>query len=231
MATALTAGARHDDSRIGVIREWRGECHRRVTGVAVDGNARMTRRIGIACGTDRDGAVVAGRAASSDTRVIERSVRIESDETRSRVAIAAFLRGDGVTRRFAGGGDAIVTTAARAENFVVIDKAFDVETQGVVAGLTLIARRHVGARLDLKAWIGIRGVARIALDRQSAVKTVCRNVGIGRRIGSQGGVVERHYQGHRACARLAIGADDELHCVRTRLVGHERWVGGVFIRQ
>lgn len=71
--------------------------------------------------------------------MIERSVSIQRQETRRRVAIATFLRGGNVMVRFSGGNDAIVTTAACSEYFGVIDKTFDVEPYRVVAGLTHIA--------------------------------------------------------------------------------------------
>lgn len=76
MAAALTAGARHDNLGIGVIRKRSRECRRGMTRVAFRGNAWVPRRTGIARGTNRDRAVVAGRAAASDTGVIERSVGI-----------------------------------------------------------------------------------------------------------------------------------------------------------
>ena len=76
MATALTAGTRHDDLRIGVIQKRRRECRCGVTGVAFHGNAGVPRRIGIARGTNGDGAVMTGGTASGDTGVVERSVGI-----------------------------------------------------------------------------------------------------------------------------------------------------------
>ncbi len=127
MATCLTASARHDDLRIGVIRKRSRESRCRVTGITFHGNVWMARRTGIGNGADRDSAVVTGGATSRDTRVIERPVRVELHEAASRVAIAAFLRRDEVILRFASGDDAIVTSAAVAEDFAVIDEAGDVE--------------------------------------------------------------------------------------------------------
>ena len=76
MAACLAASARYDYFCIGVIRERSLESHRRVTGITFNGNTWMSRRAEIRRSADRDSAVVAGRAASSDTGVIESSVRI-----------------------------------------------------------------------------------------------------------------------------------------------------------
>lgn len=77
VASALTARSRHDDLRIGVIRKRCRECRRGVAGVALHRDAWVPRRIGVAGGTDCDGAVVTRRAAASDTGVVERPVGIE----------------------------------------------------------------------------------------------------------------------------------------------------------
>ena len=127
MAARLTASARYDDLCIGVIRERSLESRRRVTGITFNGNTWMPAWARIGSSADRDGAVVAGRAASSDAGVIEGSVRIELHETGSRVAIATLLGRNEVVRRFAGGDDAVMTSAANAEYFSVIDEARDVE--------------------------------------------------------------------------------------------------------
>lgn len=81
------------------------------------------------------------------------------------MAVAAFLRGDHVLRRFARGSEAIVAIAACAEYFGVIDEARNVEGQRIVARLACIARWHVGGRLRLNAGARIRGVAGIAVVR------------------------------------------------------------------
>jgi hypothetical protein len=128
MAAGLTAGTRHDNRGIGVIRKRRRECHGGVTSDTFHGNTWMPRRTGIGVGSNRDSAVVTGRAASGDIRVIESSVRVESDETERRVAVATFLRGNDVMVRLANGDDAIMTGAAVAEYFVMIDKAGDVKS-------------------------------------------------------------------------------------------------------
>lgn len=128
MAAHLTAGARYDDLGIGVIHKRGLERRRRVTGIAFHRNAWMPRGIGIGIGANRDSAIVTGRTDSSDTRVIERSVRIELQEIVSRVAIATFLCGNEVTRRFPDGDNAIMTTATATEYFVVINKAYGAET-------------------------------------------------------------------------------------------------------
>jgi len=52
---------------------------------------------------------------------------VELHEARRRVAIATFLCGNEVIRRFASGDDAIVTSAAVAEYFAVINEAREVE--------------------------------------------------------------------------------------------------------
>jgi hypothetical protein len=88
----------------------------------------MPRRAGIGASANRDGAIVASGAASSDTRVIESSIRIELHEAGGRVAIATFLCRNEVIRRFASCDDAIMTTATRPKYFSVIDEANDVET-------------------------------------------------------------------------------------------------------
>jgi len=54
--------------------------------------------------------------------VIESSIRGERDEAGGRVANVAFCRGSKVGRRFANGNDAIMTAAASAEYFGVINK-------------------------------------------------------------------------------------------------------------
>ena len=133
MAVRLTAGARFDELGIGVIHKRGIERRRRVTGIAFHRNAWMPRGIGIGIGANRDSAIVTGRTDSSDARVIERSVRIELQEMVSRVAIATFLRGNEVTRRFPDDGKklldiAIMTTATATGYFEVINKAFDAET-------------------------------------------------------------------------------------------------------
>lgn len=112
MATALGTGARHDDTRIRVIRKGCGECHGAVARVAFNRDVRMSRGTENAGGADRDRAVVAAGAASGDTRVIECSVRIQIDPRGSRVTVAALLCGDDVVRRFANGDDAVVASAA-----------------------------------------------------------------------------------------------------------------------
>lgn len=109
------------------------ERRRRVTGIAFHRNAWMPRGTGIGIGADRDSAIVTGRTDSSDTRVIERSVRIELQEMVSRVAIATFLCGIEVSRRFPDDDKAIMdkaimTTATATGYFVVINKAYDAET-------------------------------------------------------------------------------------------------------
>ena len=195
MAAALTAGTRHDDLRIGVIWKRRSECHGGVTGVAFNRNAWMPRRIGSAVGTCGGRAVVTGGAASGDTRVIEGSVRIEIDPTGRRVAVAAFLRCDDVICRLARCGDAVVTTAACAEHFGVIDEGRDVETQGIVTGLARIARCHVCSRLGLNCCARICRVTRNAVVRKSPVKVVRGSVGIGRWILIESRIIERYHQG------------------------------------
>lgn len=127
MAARLTAGARYDDLCIGVIRERSFESRRRVTGIAFNGNTWMPGRARIGISADRNSAVVASRAASGDTGVIEGSVRIQLHETGSRVAIATLLSRNEVIRRFASGDDAIMARATSTEYFSVIDEARDVE--------------------------------------------------------------------------------------------------------
>ncbi len=127
VAARLTASARYDDLCIGVIRERSPESRRRMTGTAFHGNTWMPGRAQIGSSANRDSAVVAGGAASRDTRVIEGSVRIELHETGGRVAVATFLCRSEVIRRLARGDDAIVTSAAVTEYFGVIDEARDVE--------------------------------------------------------------------------------------------------------
>lgn len=61
------------------------------------------------------------------------------------MTVATFLCGDEVVRRFAGGDDAVVATAARTEYFGVVDKIRDVETQRIMTRLTRVACRDVCA--------------------------------------------------------------------------------------
>lgn len=61
------------------------------------------------------------------------------------MTVATFLCGHEVVRRFAGGDDAVVATATRAEYFGVVDKIRDVETQRIMTGLTRVACRDVCA--------------------------------------------------------------------------------------
>jgi hypothetical protein len=110
--------------------------------------------------------------------MIESSVRIEQDETRRRVAIAALLRGNEVSRRLTGGDHAIVTIAAFAEYFVVVDEAGDVEAQGRMTGLTHVAGRNVGARLGLNR--RTRRMTLSTIARQAAMKMVRRSSRIDR---------------------------------------------------
>lgn len=124
VAARLTAGARYNDLGIGVIQKRGLERRRRVTGIAFHRNTWMPRGIGIGISANRDSAIVTARTDSSDTRVIERSVRIELQEMVSRVAIATFLCGNEVTRRFPDGDNAIMTTATATEDFLVINEAF-----------------------------------------------------------------------------------------------------------
>jgi len=126
VAVRLTAGARFDGLGIGVIRKSGLERRRRVTGIAFHRNTLMP--IGSGIGANRDSAIVTARTDSSDTRVIERSVRIELQEMVSRVAIATFLCGNEVSLRFPDGDNANMTTATATEYFVVINKAYDAET-------------------------------------------------------------------------------------------------------
>lgn len=128
VAAVPTAGARCDG---GVIHKRGIERRRGVTGIAFHRNTWMP--IGSGIGANRDSAIVTGRTDSSDTRVIERSVRIERQEMVSRVAIATFLCGNEVSRRFPDDGKAllgiaIMTTATATGDFVVINKVYDSET-------------------------------------------------------------------------------------------------------
>ena len=132
VAARLTAFA-SDELGIGVIHKIGLERRRRVTGIAFHRNTWMPRGTGIGISADRDSAIVTGRTDSSDTRVIERSVRIELQEMVSRVAIATFLCGIEVSRRFPDDDKAIMdkaimTTATATGYFEVINKAFDAET-------------------------------------------------------------------------------------------------------
>ena len=175
VAATLTAGARHDHLGIVVIRERRRERRRRVTRIAFRGDARMPGGARIGRRADRNGAVVARGATSRDTRMIERPVRIELHEGGRRVAVAALLRGDDVVRRLAGGGNAVVTRAARAEHFRVVDEARDVEAQRRMAGLTGVARRDVRARLREDRRVDARPRMTLhTIVREAAMKVVRR---------------------------------------------------------
>lgn len=96
-----------------------------VTVIAFHGDTGVPRRIGIGAGPNRDRAVVARGTGLGNIGVIERAVGTERDETGGRVAIAAFLGGHDVRRRFARGDDAIMASATGTEDFVVINKTGD----------------------------------------------------------------------------------------------------------
>lgn len=98
---------------------------------------------------------MAGRAASGDTGVIESSVRIEFHETGGRVAVATLLCRLDVVRRFAGGDDAIVASAAVTEYLAVVNEAREVEAQRRMTALTHIARGNMRAWLSLNRRIRI----------------------------------------------------------------------------
>jgi hypothetical protein len=61
MAAGLTAGARYNDRRIGMVRKGRGKCRGGVAIVTFHGNTRMARQTGIGAGTNCDGAIMTRR--------------------------------------------------------------------------------------------------------------------------------------------------------------------------
>lgn len=122
MAAGRAAGAWDDNLWIGMIGKRRRKGRGGVTVITFHGNTRMPRRIGIGGRPNRGGAVVTSGTGFGDIGVIEGAVRTEIEETGGVVAIAAFLRGHQVRRRFAGGDDAIMTRATAPEDFVVIHK-------------------------------------------------------------------------------------------------------------
>jgi hypothetical protein len=78
--------------------------------------------------------------------MVESSIRGESDEAGGRVANVTFCCGSEVNRRFADGNGAIMTAAACAEYFSMIDKVRDSKALGRMASLARIAC------CDMSAW-------------------------------------------------------------------------------
>ena len=77
--------------------------------------------------------------------MVESSIRGECDEAGGRVANVTFCRGSEVNRRFADGNDAIMTAAACAEYFGVVDEVRDSKTLRRMASLAHIACCNMGA--------------------------------------------------------------------------------------
>ena len=169
VAARLSASARHHDRWIAVIRERCLEGRRGMTGIALHGNARMARRTRIGSCTGRDRPVVTRGATARDVGVIERAVRIEQDETRRGVTVAALLRRNEVICRLAGGDDAIVARAALTEHLRVVDEAHDRECHGRMARLAIVTRRNMRAWLARHCRVRGTRVTLITVAREPAV--------------------------------------------------------------
>ena len=77
--------------------------------------------------------------------MVESPIRGECDEAGGRVANVTFCRGSEVNRRFANGNDAIMTAAACAEYFGVINKVRDRKALRRMASLAHIACCNMSA--------------------------------------------------------------------------------------
>jgi hypothetical protein len=66
MTAGLTAGPRHNDRCIGMVRKGRAKCRRGVAVVTFYRNAWVASRIGIGAGPDRNYAVVTRRTRRGD---------------------------------------------------------------------------------------------------------------------------------------------------------------------
>lgn len=74
-------------------------------------------------------AVVAGRAARHDVRVIE----VRRDPCNCRMAVVAVMAGGNMVRMFSRRGNAVVTASAAAQNLGVVDEDHGLPCTGAVA--------------------------------------------------------------------------------------------------
>ena len=220
MATRLSAGPRHHDFWIIVIRERRAEGGRGMTGITLHGDIGMARWIRIRVGTFSDCSVMARGTRFSYRRVIVRNairIKRQVDELGGVVTIATLLRRLHVKLRFTNGGGTVVTIATYAVDFTVIHKGADIESGRGMAGLAIIAAGNVCAWLGQQIGKG-PGMACCTVIGEATMVVISR-------AARDGGIVQCDYQGHGPCARHSTRANNQLHRIGAGLIGHESGIG------
>lgn len=145
--TSIATGP--DNDGVGVIRKRVQKTFRRMTTYAFSDGNRMVARWSVG-GRGRfangRGAVVAALASTRNTRMIKAAIPIQFKKAGGIVAVIAFAIRREVKFGLADGDITVVTVAAIAEHFLMVDKGDDVESQGGVAGFTHIAGGDMATR-------------------------------------------------------------------------------------
>ena len=146
--TGITTLANH--FRAGMVGERREKASCLVTEATFGTGVRVGSDRKDWCHSGRYSSVVTSAAGSGDIRMIKTAIRVQRQEMCSIVANITFILCLHMKIGLADRGNTVMTLAAVAKDFDVIDKRNGIESLWCVAGLAVISGRHVGWRHVLR---------------------------------------------------------------------------------